>query len=133
MFNPTFWAVTQPLGLNNPIAGLVHILPTAGLYLTQHFLECTHRGRQEDASTLNTFWNCSTVKELNITVKRIWNDIPAEKIKQKKKKNITENSNVSTTNTITNNQLLTIKTIMVFYSVFWDIFHYDLLVLTIHQ
>ncbi len=40
MFNPTFWAVTQPLGLNNPIAGFVHILHSAGLYLTQHFLEC---------------------------------------------------------------------------------------------
>ncbi len=23
--NPTFWAVTQPLRLNNPIAGFVHI------------------------------------------------------------------------------------------------------------
>ncbi len=34
MFNPTFWAVTQPLGKNNPIAGFVHILPSAGLYLT---------------------------------------------------------------------------------------------------
>ncbi len=40
MFNPTFWAVTQPLGLNNPIAGFIHILPSAGLYWTQHFLEC---------------------------------------------------------------------------------------------
>ncbi len=39
-FNPTFSAVTQPLGLNNPIAGFVHILPSAGLYLTQQFLEC---------------------------------------------------------------------------------------------
>ncbi len=27
MFNPTFWAVTQPLGQNNSIAGFVHILP----------------------------------------------------------------------------------------------------------
>ncbi len=43
MFNPTFWAVTQLLGLNNPIAGFVHILPSAGLYLTQHFLECKHK------------------------------------------------------------------------------------------
>ncbi len=25
------------LGQNNPIAGFVHILPNAGLYLTQHF------------------------------------------------------------------------------------------------
>ncbi len=32
--NPTFWAVTQPLGKNNPIAGFIHILPSAGLYLT---------------------------------------------------------------------------------------------------
>ncbi len=40
MFKPTFWAVTQPLGQNNPIAGFVYILPSAGLYLTQHFLEC---------------------------------------------------------------------------------------------
>ncbi len=39
MFNPTFWVVTQTLGQNNPIAGFVHILPSAGLYLTQHFLE----------------------------------------------------------------------------------------------
>ncbi len=38
MFNPTFWAVTQPLGQNNPIAGFIHILPSAGLYLTQPFL-----------------------------------------------------------------------------------------------
>ncbi len=38
MFNSTFWAVTQPLGLNNPIAGFVHNLPSTGLYLTQHFL-----------------------------------------------------------------------------------------------
>ncbi len=38
MFNPTVWTVTQPLSLNNPIAGYVHILPSAGLYLTQHFL-----------------------------------------------------------------------------------------------
>ncbi len=28
------------LGQNNPIAGFVHILPNAGLYLTQHCLEC---------------------------------------------------------------------------------------------
>ncbi len=28
MFNPTFWAVTQLLGLNNPIAGFIHILPS---------------------------------------------------------------------------------------------------------
>ncbi len=40
MFNPTFLVVTQMLGQNNPIAGFVHILPNAGLYLTQHFLEC---------------------------------------------------------------------------------------------
>ncbi len=33
MFNPTFWAVTQPLGSSI-------FLPSAGLYLTQHFLEC---------------------------------------------------------------------------------------------
>ncbi len=32
--------LTQPLGQNNPIAGFVHISPSAGLYLTQHFLEC---------------------------------------------------------------------------------------------
>ncbi len=38
MFNPTFWPVTQPLGQHNPIAGFVHILPSAGLYLIQHFL-----------------------------------------------------------------------------------------------
>ncbi len=31
MFNPIFWVV---------IAGFVHILPSTGLYLTQHFLEC---------------------------------------------------------------------------------------------
>ncbi len=31
MFNPTFYQVTQMLDQNNPIAGL---------YLTQHFLEC---------------------------------------------------------------------------------------------
>ncbi len=41
MFNPTFWAVTQPLGQNNPTAGFVLILPSTGLYLTQHFLECS--------------------------------------------------------------------------------------------
>ncbi len=41
MFNPTFWAVTKLLGLNNPITGFIHILPSAGLYLTQHFLEST--------------------------------------------------------------------------------------------
>ncbi len=33
MFNPTFWPVTS-----NPTAGFVHILPSTGLYLTQHFL-----------------------------------------------------------------------------------------------
>ncbi len=32
--------LTQLLVENNPIAGFVHILPSAGLYLTQHFLEC---------------------------------------------------------------------------------------------
>ncbi len=41
MFNPTFWVVPQPLGQNNPIAGFVHILSCAGLYLNQHFLECS--------------------------------------------------------------------------------------------
>ncbi len=45
MFNSTFWAVTQPLGKNNPIAGFVHILPSAGLYLIQHFLECNNANR----------------------------------------------------------------------------------------
>ncbi len=30
------------LGQNNPITGFVHILPSAGLYLTQHFLECVY-------------------------------------------------------------------------------------------
>ncbi len=44
MFSLTFWAVTQPLGLNNPIAGFIHILPSAGLYLTQYFLECALYG-----------------------------------------------------------------------------------------
>ncbi len=39
MFNPTFWAVTQPLDQNNPIAGFVLNLPSAGLYLTQYFLD----------------------------------------------------------------------------------------------
>ncbi len=47
MFNPTFWALTQPLGLNNPIAGFVLILPSAGLYLTQHFLECNNDSAAE--------------------------------------------------------------------------------------
>ncbi len=37
--NVFFGAVTQLLGQNNPIAGLVLFLPSAGLYLTQHFLE----------------------------------------------------------------------------------------------
>ncbi len=32
MFNPTFWAVTQPLDLSI-------FLPSAGFHLTQHFLE----------------------------------------------------------------------------------------------
>ncbi len=41
MFNITFWAVTQPFGQNNPFAELVHIIRSTGLYLTQHFLECT--------------------------------------------------------------------------------------------
>ncbi len=27
------------LGQNNPIAGFAHILPKAGLYLTQYFLD----------------------------------------------------------------------------------------------
>ncbi len=36
----TYTTITQPLGQNNPIAGFVHILLRAGLYLTQHFLEC---------------------------------------------------------------------------------------------
>ncbi len=40
MFNPTFWAVAQLLGLNNPIAGFFHIWTSAGLYLTQYVLEC---------------------------------------------------------------------------------------------
>ncbi len=40
MINPTFWAVTKPLGLNNPIAGFLHILASAGLYLTHYFFEC---------------------------------------------------------------------------------------------
>ncbi len=35
------WVVfNQPLGKNNPIAGFVHILQCAGLFLTKHFLEC---------------------------------------------------------------------------------------------
>ncbi len=41
MFNITFWAVTQPFGQNNPFAEFVHIIRSTGLYLTQHFLECT--------------------------------------------------------------------------------------------
>ncbi len=32
--------LTQLLIENNPIAWFVHILPSAGLNLTQHFLEC---------------------------------------------------------------------------------------------
>ncbi len=32
------WFWLRMLGQNNPIAGFVHILPSAGLYLTQHFL-----------------------------------------------------------------------------------------------
>ncbi len=36
--NSTFWVVTQLMGKKNPtIAGFVHILPSAGLYLTQNF------------------------------------------------------------------------------------------------
>ncbi len=35
-----FKHLTQLLVENNPIAGFVHILPSAGFYLTQHFLEC---------------------------------------------------------------------------------------------
>ncbi len=40
-FQPTVGLNVQPnlLG-SNPTAGFVHILPSAGLYLTQHFLEC---------------------------------------------------------------------------------------------
>ncbi len=33
--------VTQQLVDNNPIRGFVHIVPSAGLYLTTHFLACT--------------------------------------------------------------------------------------------
>ncbi len=42
---PEGWVkhLTQRLVENNPIAEFVHILPSAGLYLTQHFLECMFR------------------------------------------------------------------------------------------
>ncbi len=40
MFDPTFWVVIQMLGQNNQIAGFVHIVPNAGLYLPSIFLEC---------------------------------------------------------------------------------------------
>ncbi len=40
---PEAWVkhLTQLLVENNAITGFVHILPSAGLYLTQHFLECS--------------------------------------------------------------------------------------------
>ncbi len=39
-YYPECWVkhLTQPLCQNNPIAGFVNILPSTGLYLTQHFL-----------------------------------------------------------------------------------------------
>ncbi len=39
---PQGWVkhLTQLLVENNPIAGFVHILASAGLHLTQHFLDC---------------------------------------------------------------------------------------------
>ncbi len=36
-----FWASNPTAGSNNSIAGFVHILPSAGLYLTQHFWNAT--------------------------------------------------------------------------------------------
>ncbi len=41
---PEGWVkhLTQLLVENNPIAGFVHILPSAGFYLTQHFLEYSY-------------------------------------------------------------------------------------------
>ncbi len=48
--------VTQPLGLNNPIAGFVHILPSAGLYLTQHFLVCINQPNLTLTLNLATFF-----------------------------------------------------------------------------
>ncbi len=43
-YYPEGWVkhLAQPLGQKNTIADFVHILSSAGLYLTQHFLEeCT--------------------------------------------------------------------------------------------
>ncbi len=42
-YYPEGWVkhLTQILGQNNPIAGFVHISPSTGLYLTQHFLVYT--------------------------------------------------------------------------------------------
>ncbi len=44
-YYPEGWVkhLTQPLDQNNPVAGFVHISPSTGLYLTQHFLECASR------------------------------------------------------------------------------------------
>ncbi len=44
MDKPSNWVVLTQLSKllveNNPIAWFVHILPSTGLYLAQHFLEC---------------------------------------------------------------------------------------------
>ncbi len=61
MFNPTFWAVTQPLGQNNPIVEFVQILTSAGLHLTQHFLECI-----EKITVLVNYLSLSTAQDAGI-------------------------------------------------------------------
>ncbi len=62
LFWPSGWVkhLTQLLVENNPIAGFVHILLSAGLYLTQHFFrECKFQNHSDGALTSNKpngFW-----------------------------------------------------------------------------
>ncbi len=60
-YHPEGWVkhYTQLLVENNPIAGFVHILLNAGLYINQHFLECRLEfwiSWVETSLAVNRFW-----------------------------------------------------------------------------
>ncbi len=78
MFNPTFWAVTQPLGKNNPIAGFVHILPNTTLYLTQHFLECRILHLYNVTNSFRSPRNAGHPRRTNVQEDRIMRRISVE-------------------------------------------------------
>ncbi len=59
MDKPSGWVkhLTQLLVENTPVAGFVHILLSAGLYWTQHFIECKLPSVSLFSCCFHTCWN----------------------------------------------------------------------------